>query len=73
MFSYLCGGINFTEIANLTKDNIIEGKRLHYIRQKTGKLIKTGLSEEAMKIRDYPSELHPSNFGVTIVISTLLL
>ena len=50
IFSYLCGGINFTDIANLTKDNIIEGKRLHYIRQKTGKLIKSGLSEEALKI-----------------------
>lgn len=50
MFSYLCGGINFTDIANLTKANIIEGKRLHYIRQKTGKLIKIGISEEAMKI-----------------------
>lgn len=50
IFSYLCGGINFTDIANLTKDNIIEGKRLHYILQKTGKLIKLGLSEEALKI-----------------------
>ena len=50
IFSYLCGGINFTDIANLTNDNIIEGKRLHYIRQKTGKLIKLGLSEEALKI-----------------------
>lgn len=50
MFSYLCGGINFTDIANLTKANIIEGKRLHYIRQKTGKLIKLGLSDEAMQI-----------------------
>lgn len=50
IFSYLCGGINFTDIANLTKDNIIEWKRLHYIRQKTGKLIKLGLSEEALKI-----------------------
>lgn len=50
MFSYLCGGINFTDIANLTKENIIEGKRLHYIRQKTGKFIKLGLSDEAMQI-----------------------
>ena len=50
IFSYLCGGINFTDIANLTKDNIIEGKRLHYIRQKTGELIKLGLSEEALQI-----------------------
>lgn len=50
IFSYLCGGINFTDIANLTKANIIEGKRLHYVRQKTGKLIKLGLSEEAIQI-----------------------
>ena len=38
IFSYLCGGINFTDIANLTKDNIING-RIHYTRQKTGKAI----------------------------------
>lgn len=50
IFSYLCGGINFTDVANLTKANIIEGKRLHYIRQKTGKLIKLGLSDEAIQI-----------------------
>lgn len=50
MFSYLCGGINFTDIANLTRANIIEEERLQYVRQKTGKLIKLGLSEEAMKI-----------------------
>ena len=49
VFSYLCGGINFTDIANLTKVNIIEG-RLHYIRQKTGKKIKIGIPDEAMKI-----------------------
>ena len=36
VFSYLCGGINFTDIANLTKENIQNG-RLHYIRQKTKK------------------------------------
>ena len=39
VFSYLCGGINFTDIANLTNENIQNG-RLHYIRQKTKKLIK---------------------------------
>ena len=49
IFSYLCGGINFTDIANLTKVNITNG-RIHYIRQKTGKLIKLGISEEAMQI-----------------------
>ena len=56
IFSYLCGGINFTDIANLTKANIING-RIHYIRQKTGKLIKLGISEEAMQIiKKYESE-----------------
>ena len=34
LFSYLCGGINFTDIANLTSENI-QDNRLHYIRQKT--------------------------------------
>ena len=56
IFSYLCGGINFTDIANLTKTNITNG-RIHYIRQKTGKLIKLGISEEAMQIiKKYESE-----------------
>ena len=56
IFSFLCGGINFTDIANLTKVNITNG-RIHYIRQKTGKLIKLGISEEAMQIiKKYESE-----------------
>ena len=46
MFSYLCGGINFTDIANLTAENIING-RLSYVRQKTGKRITIGLCDEA--------------------------
>lgn len=49
MFSYLCGGINFTDIANLTTENITNG-RLHYVRQKTGKTISIGLSDEAYTI-----------------------
>lgn len=49
IFSYLCGGINFTDIANLTRENIVNG-RLHYIRQKTGKPIKIGIQQEAMLI-----------------------
>lgn len=36
IFSYLCGGINFTDIANLMYNNITDS-RLTYIRQKTGK------------------------------------
>ena len=49
IFSYLCGGINFTDIANLTSQNIMQG-RLNYIRQKTGKQISLGICEEAQKI-----------------------
>ena len=49
VFSYLCGGINFTDIANLTNENIQNG-RLHYIRQKTKKTIKIGIPQEAMQI-----------------------
>ena len=49
IFSYLCGGINFTDIANLTKDNIVNG-RIHYIRQKTGKEISIRITEEAETI-----------------------
>ena len=49
IFSYLCGGINFTDIANLTKGNIVNG-RIHYIRQKTGKEISIRLCDEAETI-----------------------
>ena len=56
VFSYLCGGINFTDIANLTNANIIDG-RLQYIRQKTHKKIKIGIPDEAMSIiKKYVSE-----------------
>jgi site-specific recombinase XerD len=48
-FSYLCGGINFADIARLTGSNIIGGT-LTYIRQKTGKKITLPLSDEAMLI-----------------------
>ena len=56
IFSYLCGGINFTDIANLTTANIVNG-RLEYVRQKTHKKIKIGIPSEAMKIIEkYTSE-----------------
>ncbi len=48
-FSYLCGGISFVDIANLTPRNIIDG-RLVYQRQKTHGNINLLLSEKAMKI-----------------------
>ena len=45
-FSYLCGGISFVDIANLTPKNIIDN-RLIYQRQKTHGGINLQLSEEA--------------------------
>ena len=48
-FSYLAAGINFGDIARLTKDNILEN-RLIYIRKKTQKQIKVLLQEQAIKL-----------------------
>lgn len=48
-FSYLCGGISLVDMANLTPDNIIEG-RLIYQRQKTHGNINLQLSDRAMLI-----------------------
>jgi len=48
-FSYYCGGINFKDIAYLTKDSIIENK-LAYYRKKTKKLIRIPIKEVAMDI-----------------------
>jgi len=49
VFSYLGGGINFTDILNLRPENIIEN-RIQYVRQKTGKKINFQISEEASRI-----------------------
>lgn len=46
IFSYLCSGINFADMANLKPSNIVEG-RLLYTRQKTNKKINIPLSSEA--------------------------
>lgn len=48
-FSYLCGGISFVDIANLTRQNIVEDK-LIYQRQKTHGNINLLLSKEASTI-----------------------
>lgn len=48
-FTYYSGGINLTDIANLTESNIIADK-LIYKRQKTGKLIKIPLQEKAKQL-----------------------
>lgn len=48
-FTYYVGGINFVDIAYLTKENLIDG-RLIYTRRKTGKLIKIPLQPQAMEL-----------------------
>lgn len=50
-FTYYCGGINFVDIAHLTKANIVDG-RLIYKRQKTKKLIKIPLQPQAVALID---------------------
>lgn len=50
-FTYYCGGINFVDIANLTKANLIDGK-LIYRRKKTSSLIKIPLQSQAQAIID---------------------
>ena len=63
-FTYYCGGINFVDIANLTKENIIEG-RLVYKRQKTSKLIKIPIQPQAqLIINRYKKEESPYLFPI---------
>jgi len=49
IYSYLMGGINFVDIAYLTKDNII-GNQIVYIRKKTKKQIKFPIHKKASEI-----------------------
>lgn len=51
VFSYLCGGISFVDIANLTPESIAEG-RLIYRRQKTHGAINIPFSEQAKVIAE---------------------
>lgn len=63
-FSYLAAGINFGDIARLTKDNILEN-RLIYIRKKTQKQIKVSLQEQAIKlIQKYSMQDNPYLFPI---------
>lgn len=63
-FSYLAAGINFGDIARLTKDNILEN-RLIYIRKNTQKQIKVSLQEQAIKlIRKYSMPDNPYLFPI---------
>ena len=63
-FSYLAAGINFGDMARLTKDNILEN-RLIYIRKKTQKQIKVSLQEQAIKlIQKYSMPDNPYLFPI---------
>lgn len=55
-FSYLSGGINFVDMAYLTRDNIVD-TRLVYTRKKTKKLIKLPIQDKALAtIAKYQSD-----------------
>lgn len=63
-FSYLMGGINFVDMAYLTKKNIIDN-RLVYFRRKTNKLIKLPLQPRAIElINRYSSPGNPYLFPI---------
>lgn len=60
-FSYYCGGISLVDIANLTPENIVNG-RLVYKRQKTHRGINLLILDEARKIiktyAEYQKDAH---------------
>lgn len=58
-FTYYAGGINFVDIAYLTKENIVED-RLIYIRRKTGRLIKIPLQPQSLELIDKYSDKNSS-------------
>lgn len=63
-FSYFMGGINFVDMAYLTKNNIIDN-RLVYYRRKTNKLIKLPLQPKAIElIQKYSKPDNPYLFPV---------
>lgn len=63
-FTYYAGGINFVDIANLTRANLMED-RLVYKRQKTGKLIRVPLTQQAIDlISKYANKNNPYLFPI---------
>ena len=52
MFSFRMFGMNFIDICNLRKENIVNG-RIVYQRQKTGKSFNLKISEQAQEIINY--------------------
>lgn len=66
-FSYFMGGINFVDMAYLTKDNIIDN-RLIYSRRKTSKLIKLPLQPKAIELTQKYAD--PDNPYLFPILST---
>ena len=62
-FSYLTGGINFVDMAYLTRNNIIDN-RLIYNRKKTKKLIRLPIQERAFNIIEYYKSDSPYIFPI---------
>jgi integrase len=67
IFSYLCNGINFTDIAHLKPENI-NGNYLHFIREKTKRTkkkdlrpIKVGLNPRVSEIIERQKNTDPAN------------
>lgn len=61
VFSYLCGGISFIDIAKLKESNIIDGC-LVYRRNKTNKPINLKLLPEAQNILNHYSQGRTNNY-----------
>ena len=62
-FSYLMGGINFTDMARLTGENIMD-EQLVYRRKKTRKLIHLPLHPKAMEIMNKYKSDNPYIFPI---------
>jgi site-specific recombinase XerD len=61
IFSYMCCGINLTDIANLKQNNIVNN-RIVFSRQKTGKRISIPLSDSAKQIIQKYSDKCSTNY-----------
>ncbi len=71
LFSYLCSGMNFTDIANL-KPDYISGNQLQYIRQKTSQKINVLLVPDAINLLlKYKANSESSGYSFPILNSQI--
>jgi len=71
VFSYLHGGINFTDLANLKYENILEN-RIEYIRQKTGQDITIPLFDEGREIINRYKSVDPNSIYIFPILNERL-